>query len=142
MSTDETREAAIEAAARADHDAVRLRLGYGLPWEDLGTVSRAREIKRMTIAVTAAAPLIEAAARADERRKVAEEIALAIEHSKVKLDPFPWADGYNEAIEHAAAIARATPVSTATETDCDGCTYWSATGAHWDTCPNRPGYRQ
>lgn len=21
--------------------------------------------------------------------------------------------------------------------DCGGCGYWSATGMHWDTCPNR-----
>lgn len=53
-------------------------------------------------AVATALPLIEAAARADERAKVAEDIATAL----LAVDPIEWALAGQSAGEDAAAIAR------------------------------------
>jgi hypothetical protein len=80
-------EEAVQAATRAlvDH--------YGSP----GTSS----YQIATIALEAAAPVLAAQARADERRKVAEEIAAAL----LAVDPVEWALTGQHAGHDAARLA-------------------------------------
>lgn len=88
---------AIEAAARA--------WASGSPspnnWENMTSRLREMQIARMRAALTAAAPHIEKAVRADERERIAAEVKALVERmDNGKLNAF------NNGVMYAARIAQ------------------------------------